>query len=56
MEASNRAYARGVQHAADIADEYNSYSTHRYRLGDCIKAKLNQTNRRPRLNKSRVKV
>jgi len=34
-------YERGVRMAAEVADAYNSSSTHAYRLGDCILAKLN---------------
>lgn len=34
-------YKMGVLHAAAIANTYNSSTTHPYRLGDCIRAKLN---------------
>jgi len=45
-------FQRGVIAAADIASMYNSTSTHRYRLDDCIVLKLNVSKRkRPRLNR-----
>jgi hypothetical protein len=44
-------FKRGVKAAAGVADTYNSTSTHRYRLGDCVLAKLNIEKRKPRNNK-----
>jgi|SRR5581483_624081 len=35
------AFEKGVSFAAEVADIYNSSTTHPYQLGDCIKAKLN---------------
>lgn len=47
----------GVKAAADVANDYNSSSTHSYMLGDCILAKLNQIgNRKLRKNKKKLKV
>jgi hypothetical protein len=48
------AFKKGVRHAAEIADTYNSSTSHPYRLGDCILGKLNQTNRTPRKNTQRL--
>jgi hypothetical protein len=36
------AFKQGIKFAAEIADNYNSSTTHPYRLGDCIQSKLNQ--------------
>jgi hypothetical protein len=41
----------GAIHAADIADQYNSSSSHPYRLGDCILAKMNISRAKPRINR-----
>jgi hypothetical protein len=50
-------FKRGVLFAAIIARDYNSCSTHKYDLGDCIEAKLNQIGKRPiRKNPKAVKV
>lgn len=51
-------FKKGIKFAAECADAYNSSSTHRYRLGDCIMAKLNvlPKGKRVRLNKQRVVV
>ena len=51
-------FIRGVKFAAECADQYNSSSTHRYRLGDCIMAKLNvlPKGKRVRLNKQKLIV
>jgi hypothetical protein len=47
----NSEFARGVQAAADVAAEYNSSTSHPYRLDDCILCKLNVVSRkRPRKN------
>jgi hypothetical protein len=37
--------------AADVAATYDSTSTHPYRLGDCILAKLNVGRQKPRRNR-----
>ena len=48
-------YKKGVEHAAEVADQYNSSTTHPYSLGDCILGKLNQTERkRPRKNSQKL--
>ena len=44
-------YHRGAIAAASIAETYDSTSTHPYRLGDCILAKLNIRRGKPRINK-----
>lgn len=44
-------FRRGVLAAADVAQSYDSSSTHPYRLGDCILAKLNVSARKPRRNR-----
>jgi hypothetical protein len=46
-----RDFQRGVIAAADVAAAYDSTSTHPYRLGDCILAKLNVGKRKPRRNR-----
>lgn len=46
-----RDYLRGARDAAAIADAYNAETTHEYRLGDCILAKMNVAGRRPRRNR-----
>jgi hypothetical protein len=50
------AFTRGARAAAAIADDYNSSSTHPYRLGDCILDKLNLRERPgpPRKNRMRI--
>ena len=48
-------YERGVRAAASIADQYNSSSSHHYRLGDCILGKLNMLKKQKiRKNKERI--
>jgi len=44
-------FQRGVRAAADVAQSYDSTSTHPYRLDDCILAKLNVGRRKPRRNR-----
>lgn len=44
-------FKRGAKAAADVAETYSSTSTHPYRLGDCVLAKLNLSKRKPRINK-----
>ena len=44
-------FQRGILAAADVARSYDSTSTHPYRLGDCIAAKLNVSRRKPRRNR-----
>lgn len=44
-------FQRGAVAAAAIAETYDSASTHPYRLGDCILAKLNVSRRKPRRNR-----
>lgn len=44
-------WQRGVLAAADVAESYDSSSTHPYRLGDCIAGKLNVRRQPPRRNK-----
>lgn len=41
---------RGIELAADFADDYNSLSLHDYRLGDCIRAKYSLRRGTPRRN------
>jgi len=43
-------FVRGVEAAADIADQYNGVTLHDHRLGDCILGKLNLRKGRPRKN------
>ena len=48
-------FVRGVEAAAGVAEQYNSSTTHPYRLDDCILCKLNVTKRqKPRLNKKKL--
>jgi len=54
--AEERAYRRGAEHAAALASEYDGSSTHTYRLGDCILAKMNIKNGKLRKNRRRVEV
>lgn len=51
MTARHDDFKRGVKAAADVAETYDSTSTHPYRLGDCILAKLNVGSRKPRRNR-----
>ena len=44
-------FKRGAIAAASVADSYDSTSTHPYRLGDCILAKLNIRRGKPRINR-----
>ena len=44
-------FQRGIVVAADVAAAYDSTSTHPYRLGDCILAKLNVGKRKLRRNR-----
>lgn len=46
-------YKKGVSHASEIADTYNGSTSHPYRLGDCIRLKLNQ-NKKPRKNNKKM--
>jgi hypothetical protein len=48
-------WERGVRDAAAIADNYNSSTTHPYRLGDCVAGKLNVGRAKPRPNKEKIK-
>lgn len=47
-------FQRGAIAAASVADTYNSTTTHAYRLGDCVLAKLNIGKRKPRINRVRL--
>lgn len=47
-------FQSGAIAAADVADGYNSTSSHPYRLGDCILAKMNIGKRKPRANASSI--
>jgi hypothetical protein len=52
----NPDWVKGVLDAAAVAAEYDSSSTHPYRLEDCIACKLNVVGRaKPRKNTRRVK-
>jgi len=44
-------FQRGIIAAAGVAEAYDVASTHPYRLGDCILAKLNVGSRKPRRNR-----
>ena len=46
----------GAKAAAAVADMYNASSSHPYRLGDCILAKLNIGKRKPRINKQPSRI
>jgi len=51
----SRDWIKGVEAAASLASEYDSSSTHEYRLEDCILCKLNVTNlKKPRRNRDRL--
>jgi hypothetical protein len=52
----NKDYIAGVQEAASIADNYNSSTTHLFRLGDCILGKLNLRKGKPRRNQKAIKT
>lgn len=45
-------YQRGAIAAASVVENYDSTSTHPYRLGDCILFKLNIRKQKPRVNRS----
>lgn len=47
-------FTTGARQAAYWADEYNSSSVHRFRLGDCILGKMNIRNGKPRRNRQAV--
>lgn len=47
-------FKRGARNAASVAADYDSASTHLYRLGDCILGKLNLRDGKPRRNKTKV--
>jgi hypothetical protein len=50
-------FQRGVLAAAAVAANYNSSTTHPYRLDDCISCKLNVIRRaKPRKNKQRLQA
>lgn len=54
---STEEFKRGVKFAAEIADTYNSSTTHKFMLGDCIMLKLNMLSRKKvRRNKNRIRV
>lgn len=49
---NSKEFKRGVEVAASFASEYDSSSTHAYRLEDCILAKFNlHPRKKPRANK-----
>jgi len=48
------AYERGARAAADVAAQYDPYTSHDYRLGDCVLGKLNLRQRPPRKNRRRL--
>lgn len=51
------AFKLGIKIAADCANHYNSSTTHPYKLGDCILAKLNQLPKgKIKKNKDRIKA
>jgi hypothetical protein len=48
-------FKKGARAAASVASDYDSATTHPYKLGDCILIKLNIDQRnKPRLNKKRT--
>ena len=48
-------FRRGVEAAAHYIDDFNSLTTHPYRLGDSVLCKLNATSRKePRRNQKRL--
>jgi hypothetical protein len=48
-------YVRGVEAAAGVIEQYNSSTTHPYRLDDCVLCKLNVTKRaKPRRNTTKL--
>lgn len=47
---------RGIELAADFADDYNSLSLHDYRLGDCIRAEYSLRRGTPRRNTQSLKL
>jgi hypothetical protein len=56
IAAEKRGRANGASAAAAVADDYNATSTHDYRLGDCILAKLNLRGGLPRRNQRRAEI
>ncbi len=50
MKLPQNSFRRGVAAAASVAADYDASSTHPYRLGDCILAKLNLREQKPRRN------
>lgn len=49
-----RAFQRGAEAAASVADDYNRSTIHDYRLGDCILGKMNIRKTKIRKNKLRI--
>jgi hypothetical protein len=46
MLKGKKTYEDGVRHAAELANHYNSCTTHPYRLGDCILHKMNMLDKK----------
>lgn len=51
-EALNREFIKGVKIAADVASDYDKYSTHGFLVSDCILGKLNVKKGKIRKNKA----
>lgn len=51
--AFSKEYKRGVMAAVFVAADYDKTNEHTHRVSDCILAKLDLTNKKPRPNKKR---
>lgn len=48
--ADERAWLRGIEVVLSLVAEWDHYVVHDYRLSDCLRSKLNLTNKKPRRN------
>jgi hypothetical protein len=48
----NASFRYGIQIAAEVASDYDKYSSHPYLVSECILGKLNVLKGKPRKNKS----
>lgn len=48
-----KAFRHGIRLAADVASDYDKYSSHDHLVSECILGKLNVLKRKPRKNRER---
>jgi len=53
---ADAAFKRGVIAAAEYVSQFDSMSTHKFRLGDCVLSKFNIRKTHPRRNRSALTV